>query len=612
MRNFFAEQDKARSNTRLLVLLFSVALLLLLLMTNLLLLVTLGLLEPAQYQDLHQWPDGRWLHSLPWSTMGWLSAAICGAVLLAILFKQAALGQGGPAVAQALGGQRLDRALADASQSQLLNVVEEMAIASGVPVPPVYLLPEQGINAFAAGYSPADAVVGVTQGCIEQLSRDELQGVIAHEFSHILNGDMRLNIRLISLLHGIEFIGHSGYFLLRHGGRSRSANSKDSGNALLILGLGLMLLGYLGVFFGSLIKAAVSRQREFLADASAVQFTRNPAGIAGALKRIGLLAEHGRLRHPNAAEMSHLFFADALPRFTRLLATHPPLKERILRLDPQWDGSSINPTASAKPAAAKTPQPKVASVFAALPLVLLSQLRQTAQAPALCCACLLQQPQKDNQLALIARQLGQEFARSVERLLPDVMPLSALHKLQLLQVAVPGLKQLSAAQFRQLSVLCEQLVRHDQQTDLYEWCVISWLQHTVGVQFDAQLLHRNDSCRQFSQIQAQALVLLAACAELAAHQPLQQQSWQAGLQALGLAADRALTVVSLEQLNQALPPLIHAAPAVKQQLWQMLQAAVQADHLVNEQESLLLYVLALLLEIPLSPEQLAALTTAPA
>jgi Zn-dependent protease with chaperone function len=224
----------------------------------------------------------------------------------------------------------------------LLNVVEEMALASGTPTPPVYLMDrEDGINAFAAGFSPNDAVIGVTRGTATRLDRDELQGVIAHEFSHILNGDMRLNLRLMGLLHGILIIGMLGYFILRMSffsqGRRRSRDGKD-GVPIVVIGAGLAVIGFAGTFFGNLIKAAVSRQREFLADASAVQFTRHPDGIAGALKKIGGFAQGSSIENPNAPIASHMFFGRATSGFNAMFATHPPLAERIRRVDPSWDG----------------------------------------------------------------------------------------------------------------------------------------------------------------------------------------------------------------------------------------------------------------------------------
>ena len=231
-------------------------------------------------------------------------------VASASLIRMLALRKGGSAVAEMLDGELLVDPGDDINRKKLLIVVEEMAIASGTPVPPVYLIRDTAINAFAAGYSPGDAVIGVTYGAIENLSRDELQGVVAHEFSHILNGDMRMNIRLMGVLYGILVLTVIGR-MLAHSGAYRASTRSSSGNSdtrLAVVGLGLLIIGYLGHFFGGLIKSAVSRQREYLADASAVQFTRNPSGIADALKRIGGYSSGTFVNHPESEELSHAFF----------------------------------------------------------------------------------------------------------------------------------------------------------------------------------------------------------------------------------------------------------------------------------------------------------------
>jgi Zn-dependent protease with chaperone function len=277
-------------------------------------------------------------------------ASISVAVLMLIaagsIFKTASLRNGGGSVARMLGGRPVEPDTNDPLERRLVNVVEEMAIASGVRIPEIYLLPEEGINAFAAGYSTDDAAVAVTEGCLKTLNRDQLQGVIAHEFSHILNGDMRLNIRLIGLLFGILLLAIVGQVLLRStaraslfGGRRRDSKGGGAMMVIILAGLALILIGYIGVFFGRLIQSAVSRQREFLADASAVQFTRNPDGIAGALKQIGAFAHGSVLANNHATEASHLFFANGLKSsFLDLFATHPPLTERIRAVEPSFDG----------------------------------------------------------------------------------------------------------------------------------------------------------------------------------------------------------------------------------------------------------------------------------
>lgn len=612
--NFFAAQDQARGNTKLLVFLFALAVITLLVLTNLLVVITLGVMAPEHYQLLLNPADPLWFEQLPWKMMGWVSLFVFVIIAAVISIKQAELSQGGQVVAKALGGRLVEHQLADDKQQRLLNIVEEMAIAAGVPVPPVYLTPESSINAFAAGYSPADAVIGVTQGCLNLLDRDQLQGVIAHEFSHILNGDMRLNIRLIALLHGIECIGHAGYFLLRSSGRRNavivsSSKSKDNGGGILGLALGLMVLGYLGTFFGSLIKAAVSRQREFLADASAVQFTRNPAGIAGALKAIGGASYGSKIKNPNADEMSHLFFGEAISRWTSLFATHPPLQQRIKRLDPSWDGvfpveAQLKQQSSTEPpVAAKTTEQKTVAVLVALPALLLHSSRHAPSAPALCCACLIQTEHLAKQWAMVKAFGDHQLMQNVDKLYDDVSRLSGKQKLQLLQIAVPGLKQLSHQQFVEFQQLCQNLSRCDGEENLLEWALLNWLQHCVGSQFDSSLLHRRDQSSSLDQVQQPVLALLSLCAQQAKHQELQQQSWNVGLGVLGLPSTTARPDVSFQRLSEQLPALIHSSPRLKHQLWQMVKMAVQADELINEQEELLLQALVLLLEIPVSPDE---------
>ena len=306
--DFFEHQERARRKTLLLVVYFVLAIVGVILTVYL---AAIGILAFTQVR--RELPIKWWMPEL--------FAVATGATLLVVFFgsvyKIATIGSGGENVALSLGGKKLPSNTSTLAERILLNVVEEMALASGTPVPPVYLLDEEGINAFAAGTSPQNAVIGITRGAIETLSRDELQGVIAHEFSHILNGDMRLNIRLMGWLYGISVIAMIGYLIVRtlpHGRSSNSSSNKKDGGlvALMLGGVALIAIGYVGVFFAQLIKAAVSRQREFLADSSAVQFTRNPSGIAGALKKIGGWKDSSQIRSPMAEESSHMFFANGL------------------------------------------------------------------------------------------------------------------------------------------------------------------------------------------------------------------------------------------------------------------------------------------------------------
>jgi Zn-dependent protease with chaperone function len=341
--DFFEAQGRARSLSQRLVLLFGLAVTLMIVGVYLTAVVALGVgaaQQGAEPGAIELWNPG-------------LFAVVAVGMLLVIgagsAFRTAQLRRGGPAVAELLGGRRLDPESRDPLERRLLNVVEEMAIASGIPVPAVYVMDgEDGINAFAAGHTIHDAAVAVTRGGLETLTRDELQGVMAHEFSHILNGDMRLNVRLMGVLFGILLLTVVGRGILRggymSGGRRRSSGKDSGGGQIMLLGMALVILGYLGVLFGRLIQAAVSRQREFLADAAAVQFTRNPDGISGALRKIGGAVGGSRIQNHHAQEAGHLFFSEGVRgAFARSFATHPPLETRIERVSPGWDGTYLDP-----------------------------------------------------------------------------------------------------------------------------------------------------------------------------------------------------------------------------------------------------------------------------
>src|SRR5262245_18680875 len=288
-----------------------------------------------------------------------VAASTLAIIGCAMLFKTSQLRSGGGTVARLLGGKPVPLDPSDPKERQLRNVVEEMAIASGVPVPEIYVLDgESGINAFAAGWGPADAAVAVTRGCLESLDRDELQGVIAHEFSHVFHGDMRLNIRLMGVLFGIVCLATIGRILVRAMPRGGSGKGKGGAAGVALFGVALILIGSLGVFFSRLIQAAVSRQREFFADASAVQYTRNPRGIGMALAKIGGLG--ARLETAHAQEASHMLFADGMRRFLGGgFATHPPLEERVERVLPGFRRHLAN-SGSMAAAVAATPAPVVA------------------------------------------------------------------------------------------------------------------------------------------------------------------------------------------------------------------------------------------------------------
>jgi Zn-dependent protease with chaperone function len=351
--DFFDRQEASHRATRWLVVLFALAFVVIALVTGILPLIALYLHSPTDYMQL---VDASYSGNPLVQGAGLLltmSGFVCLVMIVASLIRMASLSQGGGHVARSLGGRQIAGSDQDPLHRRLVNVVEEMAIASGLPVPEIYVLEsERGINAFAAGRTPADAAIGVTRGALEQLTRDELQGVVAHEFSHILNGDMRLNTKLMGYSFGILVLYLAGRAILRSMGRARFGR-RGKGSALPVLaGLGLVVIGWIGVLLSRIIKAAVSRQREVLADASAVQFTREPLALAGALRKIGGFTPY--LESVEAEEVSHMMFGRPGRSFGGLFATHPPLDERIRALDPSFKaGDYIMPGVPA-PATAAT------------------------------------------------------------------------------------------------------------------------------------------------------------------------------------------------------------------------------------------------------------------
>ncbi|MDH5345672.1 MAG: M48 family metallopeptidase, partial [Gammaproteobacteria bacterium] len=319
--NFFDAQDQARRATRWLVVVYAVSTVLI--VAGVTAVVAVVLIQAGA--------------EMSGTVLGVTALATALFIMGASLFKTSMLSAGGSKVAEQMGGTPVSTETTDPLRRRLRNVVEEMSIASGVPVPDIYVLEqESGINAFAAGFTPGDAAVAVTKGTLELLDRDELQGVIAHEFSHILNGDMRLNIRMMGVLFGIMVVGLIGRTILRGTRYSSSSRRGGSAGGVMLVGLGLTLLGWIGVFFSRVIKAAVSRQREYLADASAVQFTRQTDGIAGALKKIGGFEAHSYIQATDPEEVSHMLFGQGQRRLASIFATHPPLADRIRALDPSF------------------------------------------------------------------------------------------------------------------------------------------------------------------------------------------------------------------------------------------------------------------------------------
>ena len=335
MRDFFEHQAIARRRTRLLLLCMALSVVALGS-------VVFGALCSVRALFLMRVPASVQLPTMLqlWPLFAWSVGITAALVALAGIFRTFSLREGGSVLAEMLSARLVSGQPQDGLDRRLLNVVSEMALAAGTPVPQVYVLDlEPGINAFAAGWDLGDSVICVTRGCLHKLTRRELQGVVAHEFSHILHGDARLNLSLMGAVFGMVSLGLLGKQLLRG-----SAWSTRRDASLVVIGGALASLGAVGGLLGNLVKAAVSRQREYLADAAAVQYTRDPEGIARALKKIGGFVLGARLSTVRADEVEHFFFEDTGGSASwAWLTTHPPLSERIRRLEPHFDGQLISP-----------------------------------------------------------------------------------------------------------------------------------------------------------------------------------------------------------------------------------------------------------------------------
>ncbi len=636
--DFFAHQEAARRRTARLVVAFALAVALTMLT------VYVPVRALFWYARLEA---GAGAAAAPFFVPGLfvgVAAATLAVVLTGTLYRIHSLQRGGQAVARLVGGRPVEPNTRDLDERRLLNVVEEMAIASGVPVPSVFVLErENGINAFAAGWGPEGAVIGVSRGATRLLSRDELQGVVAHEFSHILSGDMRLNIELMGWLHGLLVIALMGRLLVQLGVRGGGGGRRRGGAAALgLFGLALLVIGGIGVFFGRLIKSGVSRQREFLADASAVQFTRNPQGLAGALKKIGGLAEGSRLRSTHAEEASHMYFANGLgASFLGLLATHPPLAERIRRLDPAFDGSypkvELPPetgesppiaqqlgvaaaSASARlgeaaPAAVAERAGRVlqehveyaAGLLARLPADLRARLHEPAAAQGVVFA-LLAAPDpasRERQRVALRDHLDPYLVEEMERLEPVLAACPDEARLPLVDLSVPALSRLSTEQYRKFQRAVALLAEADREMSLFEfalgWIVLRHLGPNFGERrpgrveyFSLRLLQRE--CSQLLS----ALVHYGSEEPQAAARAFARATAELGPEARGVEL-LELEACPLPTVAAALRKLALLAPRLKRPLVRAAAAATTSDRRVTVREAELLRAVGEALECPLPP-----------
>ncbi len=663
--DFFTSQDQARKKTGRLILLFIVAVILMIIALHFVTATAITMIQIKTQSgvDSHVETISPFVNPI---VIGGVAGVTLLIVFLGSAYKTAQLSSGGHVVAEMLGGKRIQPDTTDLDERKILNVVEEMAIASGTPVPPVYIMDrEMGINAFAAGYSQKDAVISVTRGCIAILSRDELQGVIGHEFSHILNGDMRMNIRLIGILNGILVIGMMGYFIIRimpFAGGGRRSNSRDNGGAaliaILLIGGGMIVVGFVGLFFGNLIKAAVSRQREFLADASSVQFTRNPDGIGGALMKIGGYGRKSRIENPNAPQSSHMFFSDGMFKgVSGMLATHPPLPERIKRVLPSWDGEFTKvtmPTIDTPERAAtrKSKSQKVREVMkrgaqAGSPLskkeafmgglagagllemigrptpahvdyaaelikTIPDELKQTARdifgSRAIVLALLLDRKDdscREKQLNSIQQSPERGLYEAVQSILPLIDKLGGKYRLPLIDLSLPALRSMSPRQYDSFSALLQKLIEADNRIDLFEWSLQRILKTRLALHYQTEKRRKAIQYYGLQRLQNECTIVLSILAHVGAKGNKEEaaRAFAVGAQVLS-ASSMALMKredISWKELDDALAKLDLTAPPLKKQIIHACARCAAADQVMTEEEAELLRAFADGLGVPIPP-----------
>ena len=634
--DFFAQQARVRGSSRRLVVLFVLAVIAIVLAIDAVVWLAMG----------HRPVDGEPAAS-NLSLLITSSAVVLAGIGLSSLFRIMSLSGGGKTVAESVGAVPVPPDTREPQLRQLRNVIEEVAIAAGVPVPDIYLMADEpGINAFAAGYSASDAAVCVTQGCLDNLSRDELQGVIAHEFSHVLNGDMRLNIRLMGLLFGILVLAIVGSRVIWFGG-GRSSRRDGGGGQVWMIGLALIVVGYIGYFFARLIQAAVARSRESLADASAVQFTRQTDGIAGALKKIAILSEGSELQVANKQEVAHMLFGEA-GKFSALFATHPPLLQRIRALEPGFREEELTRLAASMQRTAEAPSASVvastptgplgvpglgmppplpivvagavlaqatggradstrfqraAAVHQAMPVALTGAVQQPESALAVVFA-LAMSAQAELQLAqrrIVADAFGDDVQQVVQTMVGELATLSPIARLPLAALAFPALKQLPEGRQQTLLGTLDALVRTDGKVDLNEYCLARLLRMQLQEarrprRTPIDGLKKLPTCRD-SVILVCAIVAAGGCSD----QVSARRAWLRAMQHAfpGEAIEWPPPPAAWQApFERALDDLDGLLPVAKERVIQSLLSAIRADGQVSVEEAELLRVICASLHCP--------------
>ncbi|MFT5654584.1 MAG: Zn-dependent protease with chaperone function [Arenicella sp.] len=649
--NFFEHQEKARKQSRWIIFAFIGVALLIIAAIDLIVIMVFALQAPLSsgVSAITHTGMGAILDPQLWSTNAGMllgSSAATGSVIgLASLGKIASLRSGGGKVARDMGGVMVTPDTRDPLRRRLYNVVEEISLASGTPVPEVYVMEnEPGINAFAAGYTPADAAVAVTQGTLEKLSRAELQGVIAHEFSHIFNGDMRINIRMMGVIFGIMVIALVGRKFL-HSSRYRMSSSKNnSGSAIVLIGLAITAIGYIGLFFARWMKSALSQQREYLADASAVQFTRDPDGIAGALKKIAAYSHSSYLK-ADGEEVSHMLFGSGSRSL--MFATHPPLEKRISRIERSFDVREIDSLAKklksqeqrehvqaamaereqAKQSQAKKSggifdinsmledigNPEFERILAAavlssnIPSGLSGAARSLEWAPEVLFYCLLDNDEviRDKQLMLLVREMGDISEKKLNHLISSNPPLQAEQRLPLLEISFPTLKRRPIADIEKILQTINHLVMIDNKVDSFEYLLSRMVsKYLVESKSPSQIkMHGNkklSNCVQELSVVVSTLASHGQQTGSGADLQAAQKAYRAGMESIDIKHTNLTFTDDWQQgLDKALDVLDKLNPKDKSKVVSVLAMTVLDDGLLITEEHEMLRAICSLLHVPL-------------
>jgi Zn-dependent protease with chaperone function len=622
--DFFSAQDRTRSTTRKLIFIYIIAIIAL---NTSIYFVTLFIFGVAGDTGI----SSLWIPEL---FIG-VSFVTFSVIAIGTISRVYQLKKGGSAVAEMLGGRKVCMSTTNTNERRLINVVEEMSIAAGIPVPDLYILDQEpSINAFAAGYSTRDAAIGVTRGTLEQLNRDELQGVIAHEFSHIFNGDMRINIRLIGILNGILLIHLMGLMIMRSGAYARlgSGGRNKNQGGIIVFGIALLAIGYIGMLFGRIIQSAVSRQREYLADAAAVQYTRNPDGLAGALHKISASIEKPTLNDAHAMEMSHLFFASSFKSgLDSLFATHPPIQKRIKALgsalsqeDALRRSASINPTSNQSESQDSDDDhdfmdPKL--ILAAMGTIesqqiskargILDGLSQPVKdavheplgAEALIFAMLLSGDLEveTNQIEQIRRVCGPETEFAVLSIKNHVNGINPESKLPVVEIAIPALKEMSETQFKRFRNTITSLISADGKVSLFEYALEKIITHQLEAVYsnvaDPKITHTN-----LSKLGGEISLLISAIAHETTKNP--EDAWNAAIQTLDEKPKAGWNFVkqtecTFDAVDQALEELGKSSGAVKKAFLNAALHSIALDGRSNRNEMEWIRAMAAAIDSPL-------------